>query len=651
MATTTLETDNLDIRLAQSVPPTSVLDSLSDQFGDVVTQVNDVYAAIGGLMSAGGGVGISFDQYEPGEGLTYTSAPPLVAVIPPGLDITVPVFQGEVPAIPGLDLDIASMPEPSFSKPTISIPPPPDIDWPTFSTSPPAATPISIPDAPSVTLPDPPAFSEIVIPAPPSVSVPEFSGTAPSIDLTPPEHNFNWSESAYTTALMTAVKDRLEADVATGGSGYGATVEQRIYDREQSRRESEDEQTYLLAMEAVESRGWMLPPGEVMGSIIDLSDRMNKRREETSAKIVAQEKELAQRNTHLSISTAIELESILIAHHSAVQQRSFEAARFALEAALEIYKAKVDAYRAKAQAFGVAAKVYEAKIRAEIVKAELYKAHIEGLKVGVQAKALEVERYKGQLKGIAALVNMYRAEMEAGRVIAEIEKTRIEAYAARVEAYKAQIAVIQAQYEGYVAQVRGEALKADIVKADALAYKAHAKAYRTQAELELEEARAAVDRLRAQLIVYAADTKKYGFDVERIVGIGKADGRYDDALAQLQVLKARYDGAAKDLNARNYQARTTEQAGQSRAQAIASEAEQNAAVSRTEATAQTQRASRDAATAVNVARAASETWNFGDSWREGTAISKHWPQSWPVTDTRTTNATTVGYYDHYRKKA
>jgi hypothetical protein len=623
-------------------------DAFNDQISAATASAQETYDAIGAALASSAGVGITMEAYVPGEGLSYVSAGAGALASDSDLSFDDPAFYGEIPAIPDLSITVGPMPEPSFAPPPFEIPDPPDIDWPELSTDPPQIATPQIPTAPDVALPDPPSIEDVVVPAPPEVSVPEFDGTAPNIDLTPPQTNFLWSESAYTTALMTAIKERLEADVATGGQGLSAAIEQQIYDRNVADRIDDEEQAYIAALNAACARGFMLPPGEVVGQTLRLSDSINKQREQLNNQLVVDQTQLAQDNTHFAMQTAIKVETVLLQHHSKVQQRSYEAARFALSAVIENYKAQVEAYRARAQAFGVAAKVYEAKIRAEIVKAEIYRARVEGVRVGIEANELRVDVYKAQLRGIAALVEMYKAEMEAGRVIAEVERTRMQSYMAQVEAYKARVEAIQAQYDGYVAQVRGEVVRADMVKADAKALKAHAEAYRTQAEVELEEARAVVESIRARLQIYAAQIERYSQQVRYNIGQSRYRELNDQETANLRVVQARLDKASNDLSAANYNAQTVENDGLNRATAIAESAEQQARVTVQEASAMGVRAAMEAQTAVQVATNAANTTSVSKNRRTSASVNTVLTDNKNSTSSHVSSIT-VGFYTHIRR--
>lgn len=534
----------------------------------------------------------------------------------PGLFHCTPVFQGESPAIPAIEIPSGAMPAPFFSKPELSLPSAPDVTWPEIAMSAPSVSAPDIPSKPGYTLPALPSLDDVVIPAPPSVTALEFEGAAPDIDLTPPVMDFEWNDSPYTSVLVDAIKARFEQDIALGGQGFGEVFEQAQYDRDNARVQFEDEDAYREILAQAASRGWVMPPGEMFGQMTAHSRSINQRRSELNAKILSEQTAIAQKNTHFAMETAVKIEAVLLQSHSKLQQRSFEAAKFALDGALELYRAKVDAFRAQTQTYSVLANVYETRIRAEIGKAEVYKIQIEGVKVGIEAYEIKVQRYKAQLGAISALMQMYRAEMQSAHILADIERTRMQTYKAQVEGYKARIEGVLAQANGYVARMRGEESKADMVKTEARAYKAHVNAYRTQAEVELERVRANIEGLKARVQLYLADVKKYSADVDFEIGIGKADQQYSDAVGAARVLEARYDGASKDLAAAVYNANTILSQAAHRMTAIV--AETNRIVSSTTANAALEAtlAGSDAQTMLAVATASILTSNNSTNTRD-----------------------------------
>lgn len=625
-------------------------EAITEQISAAEAIAREVYDQIAYLINNTAALSTNeFEAYTPGEQLTTLSTELLPYVESPSLDIGEPDFIGEIPVIPDLSLTLRTMPEPWFTAPSFDVPAPPSINWPEFSTSPPSAGAVGLPTVPSVALPDPPAITDIAVPAPPSISVPQFEGARPDIDLTPPSIDFQWSESAYTSALMSDIKACLEDNVQSGGAGLGANIEQAIYDRALAELQAEEEKIYQDAMEDAEARGFMLPPGALVGKVIDISDAINKKRAQINAEIIKEQTEIAQTNTHIAWDAAVKVETTLLQHHSRMQRRGFDAAKFVLDSAVALYRTKIDAYRAKVQVFAVLAKVYDAKIRAEIVKAELYKAQIEGARAGVEADEAKVEAYRAQLLGIAALVEMYKAEMQIGHVIAQIEKTRVEGYLAQVETYKARVEAVQAEYKGYIAQVRGEVAKAEMLKAQAQAYRARVNAYRTGAEVELEEARATVEALRAQVAIYGAQVQKFDEDVRYVISTRKAFFDYDHVMAELDILKARYNAAVRDLEASIFNARTTEASAVHQANATIADAQQSARATMAEAAAEGTRAAYEAATMLKVAANSRDTTSVSTNMRDSMSRSASEITS-KDSDHNRSDSVHVGYYTYYHHK-
>jgi hypothetical protein len=191
-----------------------------------------------------------------------------------------------------------------------------------------------------------------------------------------------------------------------------------------------------------------------------------------------------------------------------------------------------------------------------------------------------------------------------------------EVYKAQVEGYKARIEGVLAQANGYVARMRGEESKADMVKTEARAYKAHVNAYRTQAEVELERVRANVEGLKARVQLYLADVKKYSAEVDFVIGIGKTEQQYSDAVGAARALDARYDGASKDLDAAVYNANTILAQAAHRMMAIISETNRIVSSTAANAALEATMASSDARTMLAVATASILTSNNSTNTRD-----------------------------------
>ena len=447
-----------------------------------------------------------------------------------------PTFEAEEPSALYIDIPVVSVPSFNVPDPEVAIPDVPSVVWPTFDTSVPVIGEVSIPTKPVVSLPPVPTLSFANIPEPPEYNLPDFNVDAPVADLTPPEPSFVWNEAEYSSDVMDQLKTKIYNDLVSGGSGLGATVEQAIYNRASGRMELEHQQLYDNALNYFSSRGAPLPPGALAGLLIEADHKINLAREDLNNDILIQESKLAQENTHFIITSALQLEKLGMDYSNAIQARAFEAAKYTVEAALQIFGINVEAYKARLIGYQVLAEVYKTRISAEIARAELYKAQIEAVKAHTEIQQAYVQLYMTQLQGIQILYEAYKTEMQGAAIQADIDKTRIGSYATLVEAYSARIKAVTARYEAYQTQVAGELGKVEIYKAQTSAYATQVQALATGAQVDVSRAQIALGQTQAQTDVYKALIQKYVADIS--AQTAELDGQVKIAGLDIDVFKA-----------------------------------------------------------------------------------------------------------------
>jgi len=437
-------------------------------------------------------------------------------------------MSAEAPTLDDVDISAETPPAMNVADPQFAIPDAPTDEFPVFSENAPDLTAIDYPTRPDIDLPAVPQLTDVSIPSPPEYNIADFEGTAPTADLTPPDVSFNFDEAAYTSAVGDELATKLLGDLQTGGSGLDEATEQAIYDRAISRQQTENEKVVNDALNFFASRGFTLPPGALSGAIIEANTRVAQIREDLNNDILIQQSNLAQKNTHFTISSSIEQEKGLMALHNQVQQRAFEVAQYTVEAAVKIYGIRVEAYKAQLEAYKALAQVYEVRIRAEIGKAEIYRAQIEGVKAVVEVDRARVEAYRAQVQGVATLIELYRAEMEGTRVRAEVDRTRVQSFGALVEAYRAQIQAVTARYEAYRYQIEGEKVKADMYRSQVEAYVAQVQAYKARADVDVSRAQVAVELNRGRVEVYRAEIERYRAEVQAAIAQAETEVKVEE---------------------------------------------------------------------------------------------------------------------------
>lgn len=432
----------------------------------------------------------------------------------PTITISIPT----VPASPTLTEvlvgAISSIPTFDVPDPSIVFPVTPTVDDIENVGNVPTISDPAIPSRPTYTLPSVPVLNSASIPSPPSLNLPEFEGTFPVDDLITPTNTFNFAEDMYGSDLLTAIKDKLEADIAAGGTGLGAAVEDAIWLREQERAEIAAREAKEVLAADWENRGFNLPDGVITAAMLDVDLKLAADRATSSRDIAVKQAELALTNQHFTIQQGIVLEGQLMTYASQMAQRSLEAQKAVIEMAVAIFNAEVSKYNAKLEGYKTQAVVYESRIRAALATVEIYKAQIEGAKLTNEINLGLVELYKAQLLGIDSLIKLYTTEMESVKVIADVDRTRIEAFKAQIDSYTARVQLNVARFNMYESAIRGEGVKAQVYESQVKAFESRVRAAISDAQLVLERAKVESELQKLRVDTYSAEIQAYKTTVE-----------------------------------------------------------------------------------------------------------------------------------------
>lgn len=458
------------------------------------------------------------------------------------------------------NIDISSEDPPPFDVAAVDfgIPDAPNVEWPILSATEPTVSDIPIPATPQYTLPPVPVFTPVSIPSAPEFSLPTFDASLPIMDLEPPALMYVWNEAEYSSEVRDRISSKLILDIVNGGTGLNAITEQAIYDRAVSRQEDELDQQLNEAMNLFASRGFSLPPGALNGIVQEARNKVSQIRVDLNRDILIQQSNLAQKNTHFVIEQAINFEKMLTDHANQIQTRAFESAKFVAEAAITVFRVRVEAYAAQMEGYKAQAQVYESRIRGEIARAELYKAQIEGLRLATDIQLAMVEVYKAQIGAVGAMIDLYRAEMEGAKVRADIERTRIEIFRSIVDSYVARVGAVTARYNAYQAQIAGESEKVKMYGVMVDAYTSRVAAYKARADIDLTRVQSQVEQTKAEVEIYKAEISRYESDIKRAVAQAEIIAKEQEYRVMLYDSENKKYGTELDNLAKIYMGRIEE---------------------------------------------------------------------------------------------
>lgn len=377
----------------------------------------------------------------------FTDTITIDAILPAPFDDTPPVlsfgtapasFSENLPAAPGVETDYA---------------------YPTLNLS----------------LPAPPALLSLNVRQFDGVNIPTVDFTIPELTIVAPEPLTYVPEDHYTSALLTDLKTTLQDRITNGGTGLNPAVEVAIWDRGRE-REARTMRDQLDDLDRYETLGYALPPGVWLDARLKVATENAYANMGLSREIMIKQAELELQNVVQSLQIANQLEGQLITYTNQREQRAFEAYRYATEAAISIYNAKVQAYTAYVDAYKAKVQIYDALVRAEIAKVEAYKAEIGAEQAKASINTALVEQYKVQADVALSNVEVYKAQIEAIRSKAEIERLKVEIYGEQIKGYTAKINAYTAQVEGFRASVQAEASKQEAFRSRVEAYTAQVTA-------------------------------------------------------------------------------------------------------------------------------------------------------------------------------
>lgn len=338
----------------------------------------------------------------------------------------------------------------------------------------------AMPDKPGADLPEKVGLRTITLPTEPALFIPTFDGVLPAPLDNPPDVNFNWAEDQYISALADVLKAKLTDLVQNiRQTGLNPTIEQQIWDRGRERTTAVTRDNIIQIQRNFEQMGWELLQGDEAQRVFEAIENQTKQDISESRSIAIGQADLEQKNFQFAISQSIAYEGQLMNLHNAVQQRAFEAARYAIEALISLFNAKVAYFNANVVLYQAVAQVYETRLRGELAKLEIFKAQLEGQKLIGDLNRQDIDNYRAQLDAVIALFELYKTELEGVKV--ELEQDRLVLLHAETEikAFTSEISAKELEYRGYEADLSGEKIKADIHSVFANVFGKRVDAYST----------------------------------------------------------------------------------------------------------------------------------------------------------------------------
>jgi hypothetical protein len=408
------------------------------------------------------------------EGLTpnFPDAPPDVTLFAvPSFSIDdIPQFEGETPVINEV-APVARFAEVAPDSPTL-----PDRTG-------------SIPDVPSKDgLPDPVELRNLTLPEAPDVLVVNFEGAVPEILEAAPNANFDYTEEAYDSTLLSALNAKLLDQVNhIKSTGLNPEIEQQLWDRARERTTAVMDDEIIQISRSISAAGWDEPIGEEHEAIERARQGKISADVAESREIAIKQADLELQNFQFAFGQSVALEGQLINHADNVANRALDAAKYVIEAAINLYELKVNYFNANVELYKTQASVYSDRIRAELTKVEVYKAELEGQKLISELNAQDIENYTSQIQAVVSLFDLYKTELEGVKILLEQDSLTLEVYESEIKGYAEKVRAKSLEYEGYKTQLSGEQIKVEMYKGFADAFESKINGFKSVVDAKVSK--------------------------------------------------------------------------------------------------------------------------------------------------------------------
>ena len=372
------------------------------------------------------------------------------------------------------------------------------------------------PIPPDTTLPDVPTLLSLNLPTLDTINIIDFNLDFPtSNSLVIPGMTFSFSESNYSDTLLTSVKDALITRLA-GGTGLTPAVEAAIWNRGRDREQTSSLQSERTLLVDRAQSGFSRPTGAAMAAldrvIADTQDKII----DLSREIMIKQAELEQENVKHAIQQTVALEDILVREHMAINQRSFEVAKYVQDIQIEIFKMAVSKYTSEVEAYKAFTQSYQLRVQAELTKVEIYKAKLDGERLKGDINEQGIRLYLAQLDGIKANIEIYKSLIQTVSEKIKNEGLKLETYKTDIEAYSEGVKAKVSEYTIYSEQIKGELAKVEIFDTKVKAFSSKIQAYAASSDIKIKKA-------EVESTIQELNIKKYGSDIQAFIEQVKAD--------------------------------------------------------------------------------------------------------------------------------
>jgi hypothetical protein len=344
------------------------------------------------------------------------ATPPSISFNAPTIGINIPSISAVAPGAPSLtaikasvglkpgnfsasvaDRAMQSVPQESFTVPTIVFPDAPIYSALVKPSQLLIALPDNVPTAPSVNLPTDLAVGNQTVPNVPTVQIPDWGEDIPVMDITLPTTTFAYVEPIYTSSLKNALASTLLDGVNNGGTGLGTTVQTAIWNQDIERLSQQKADDVDEVLNKYGSRGFDMPTGMVAAQVQEVLKNFTRDRAQNSRTQVVEEAKIAKEMTQFFIDKGLSLEQIELSHANNVANRALEAEKAVVQFSIDLFNTKVSKFNLELERYKSKQIEIQMRIKSQELILDAYKSELLGVDTSLKQDSVEIQNYNAQV--------------------------------------------------------------------------------------------------------------------------------------------------------------------------------------------------------------------------------------------------------------
>lgn len=451
-------------------------------------------------------------------------------------DVDVDDITGKLPDAPddvggAYDYTPGDAPTAPSDPPPVSFTAPPGVYTPAFGADPPLTTPV-LPAYQDLTSGIPfPDLEPITIPTAPDIDLDsiQFTAAPPAFTADDPDAaDFAYVEPNYVERIIGEVQASVHK-MLNGESGLPAAVEDAIWQRQATR---EDQQAYRALDEARKddaNRGFSIPSGPLMARVEAIKQNNQNQRNSLGRDVMIQQHKTLIEQLQFGVAQGIALEAQWMQLFNSVQNRKLQAARFAIDLAINVYNAKVAKFQAEAAVYKVESEVYVERVQAELAKLQAFGEEIRAQQLIGQINEQMVRVYHERLQAIETNVRVYLADLEGYKAQLAGNTQLLEQAKLGIEKEISKLNASEIEVRAWTQQMQGEEIKQQSYATRARTYMANVEAFSavernkiSALQLSLEKENAISQRYNSQIAGYRAYIEAMASRAQQIISANEA---------------------------------------------------------------------------------------------------------------------------------